>query len=330
METTLADVWFGVIGFILIIYLVTDGFDLGVGILSLLSPDEAHRSALMSTVGSVWHANQTWLVVLGGLLFGAFPLAYGVAVSALYIPVSVMLFGLIFRGVALEFRENSENKRLWSLAFGGGSLIASLAQGFVAGAILGGLRIENGRFAGGVWDWLNPFAALAAATLLFAYTLIGAAYTIVKSRDEVQAFGYRWGLVGAVLTLLGALGLCYRIAAAYPYVTRKWSAWPDSLITLFPLVIGIAAYLLVVGALVHRKEYPAFWGSVGLFVFSLLGLAAGLHPYLLPPSVTLADAAAQPLVLKIMLIGTGILLPLMLIYNGYQYVVFKGKIAGEK
>ena len=159
--------------------------DLGIGILTLFCRDEGRRAAMLNSIGPVWHANLTWLVVLGGLLFGAFPLAYGLILSALYIPLVLMLWGLIFRGVSLDFRGEARSKRPWNLGFGLGSLLAALAQGFILGALVSGFKVEGRAFAGGVWDWLNPLAALVALGVLCAYLLLGATYLILKTEGEV-------------------------------------------------------------------------------------------------------------------------------------------------
>jgi cytochrome d ubiquinol oxidase subunit II len=173
MELILPDLWFALIGFILFVALVADGFDLGVGILSLFTRDEPRRTLLMGSIGPVWHANLTWLVVLGGVFFGAFPVAYGVMFAALYLPVFVMIIALAFRGVSFDFREEARDKGPWNLAFGLGSLAAALAQGFAVGGFLGGLHLAGDRFGGSVWDWLNPFAALVALGLVWGYVLPG-------------------------------------------------------------------------------------------------------------------------------------------------------------
>ena len=186
MELSLPDLWFALVGFMLFLAVVSDGFDLGVGILSLLTRDERRRSILMGSIGPVWHANLTWLVVLGGVFFGAFPVAYGVIFSALYIPVFVMIIALAFRGVSFDFREEAQDQGPWNLAFGLGSLAAALAQGFAVGGFLGGLNLAGDRFVGGVWDWLNPFAALVALGLLCGYVLLGATYLIVKTEGDLQ------------------------------------------------------------------------------------------------------------------------------------------------
>jgi cytochrome d ubiquinol oxidase subunit II len=324
----LAAIWFFLIGFILWLYLVLDGFDLGVGILSLFCRDEGRRSLMMGSLGHVWEANQTWLVVLGGLLFGAFPLAYGVVLSALYIPTLIMIFALIFRGVSFAFRAQANHKTPWNLAFGLGSLIAALAQGVILGSVLQGLRVENDLFVGGVWDWLNPFAFLVAVGLTLSYVLLGAAYLIVKTSGEIQRAYFRLAPVAAVLLLLIALGVGWWAVSLHPFLARAWLAWPGFFSTLLPLLLALAAFGALLLSLRRRNERGPFFWCLALFFFSYLGLSASLYPVLIPPGVTVTRAAGAPLSLLVMLIVVALLLPVMLIYNAYQYRVFRGK-AGE-
>ena len=320
MDALLPNIWFFLLGLILLIYVVLDGFDLGVGILSLFCGDEEQRSILMGSLGPVWHANQTWLVVLGGLLFGAFPLAYGLILSALYIPTILLLVGFIFRAVSLEFREEAPNQRPWSLAFGWGSLLAALAQGLVLGGLLSGLKLQGDRFAGSVWDWLQPFPSLVALGLVCGYALLGAAYLILKTEGEIQARSYRQAraaavLVALALALVGSWGLL-----TLPHLRPGWRGWPLLFAAVFLLLI-----LGLLRSLGQRREQAPFLWSTAIFGVAFAGLAASLYPFLIPPAVTIAEAAAEPLTLKIMLVVMGLLLPVMLIYNAYQFRVFRGK-----
>jgi len=323
--STVAAIWFFLLGFILWLYVVLDGFDLGVGIISLFSPDEEQRSVIMGSLGQVWQANQTWLVVLGGLLFGAFPVAYGVVLSALYLPILLMLFGLIFRGVSFEFRAQAHRKAPWNLAFGLGSLIATLAQGFILGGWLMGLKVEKDLFAGGVWDWLSPFPLLVAVAFTLAYLLLGAVYLILKTEGEIQRSGFRLAPLAAILALALAVGAGWWATGLHPFLAQKWLAWPGFLVTLLPLLLGLVAFMILLFSLGKRYEKAPFFWTLLLFFFSYLGLTASLYPYIIPPGLTATKAAASPLILKVMLIVMGLLLPVMLIYNGYQYRVFRGK-----
>ncbi len=329
MAMILPDLWFALVGFILFLAVVSDGFDLGIGILSLLTRDEHRRSMLMGSIGPVWHANLTWLVILGGLFFGAFPMAYALIFSALYIPVIVMIVALAFRGVSFDFREEARDRGPWNLAFGLGSLAAALAQGFAVGAFLGGLNLAGDKFAGGVWDWLNPFAALVALGLLCGYVLLGAAFLIMKTEGDLQHDNYRYALAAAwsLLIVTGAVGLWASIK--YPFLARKWFTWPETVLTTGPTCLGVVAFILLIRSLQKRRETAPFvWSLVG-FALMMFATAASVYPYVIPPTLTLMAAAAPTLTLMTMLIFVGILLPVMLLYNAYQYRVFRGKTAGR-
>ncbi len=327
MAMMLPDLWYGLIAFILLLAVASDGFDLGIGILSLFTRDENRRGKLMGSIGPVWHANLTWLVVLGGLLFGAFPLAYGVIFSALYIPVIVMIFGLVFRGVSFEFREEAREKGIWNLAFGLGSLTAALAQGLAVGGFLSGLKMEGTKFAGGVWDWLNPFAVLVALGLVCAYLLLGATYLILKTEGDVQHDGYRHAQTAAWALFIVAVSVALWAAVKYPFLTRKWALGPEAWHILLPAGLGLAAFILLIRSLLALKEKAPFVWSLAWVAMMFVATAASVHPYVVPPALMLAAAAAPTPILTVMLIMMVIMLPLMLIYNGYQYRVFRGKVS---
>jgi cytochrome d ubiquinol oxidase subunit II len=326
VQLFLGNIWFFLIGLILVLYVVLDGFDLGVGMLSLFSRDEESRATMMLSLGSVWDANETWLVVLGGALFGAFPLVYAVALHALYIPITLMIFGLIFRGVAFEFHEHARNKASWSVAFGAGSLFAAAMQGLALGGIISGVRVEDGVVAGSVWDWLNPFALLVAAGVVAGYCLLGATYLIMKTRHELQRRSYRLARIAACLMLAAAAGVTAWTPVQYTQVADKWFAIPNMFyIALLPLGASVA-FAMLLRSLFRRGERAPFVWSLTIFLCSFVGLAVSLYPRLLPPTVSIADAAASSTTLIFMLTGIGMLLPVMMIYNGYQYLVFRGKV----
>jgi cytochrome d ubiquinol oxidase subunit II len=329
MEIILPDIWFAIVGFVLFLAIALDGFDLGVGILSLFTQDENRRSILMGSIAPFWHANLTWLVVLGGLFFGAFPLAYGVVFTALYIPVIAMIIAMAFRGVSFEFRAESQDKRAWNLAFGLGSLFATLAQGFAVGGFLAGLAMQGDKFVGGVWDWLNPFAAAVALAVLCGYVLLGATWLIFKTEGDVQHDGYRYAQAGAWSLLIPAVTLAVWSIYKYPFLARKWFTWPDAGLTFFPLLLAGVAFILVIRSLLKLQDTAPFVWSLVLVALATFGVAASIHPYVIPPTVTVEAAASPQLTQGVMLIVVGILLPIMLIYNGYQYVVFRGKVSGN-
>jgi len=322
----LAEIWFAILGLFLIFYVVLDGFDLGIGIISLLARSEQRRDVMMSSVGSVWDANETWLVVFGGALFGAFPAAYGAILHALYIPVIILLFALIFRGISFEFREHGVHKGRWSLAFGYGSLVAGLAQGFALGAVIGGFKVVNGKFVGGIYDWLSLFSLLTALGVVFGYILLGACFLIMKTRGEIQQRMYRIAMLGALL--MGTCGIMISIwtPLRFDYVAQRWLNWPENL-QLVPLpLIAIFAFFMLLRALIRRHERGPFVWSVVIFLFSFLGLAVTLFPFLVPDALSIFDAAAGANTLVFMLTGIGMLIPVMIIYNAYQYLVFRGKV----
>ncbi|MGD8547111.1 MAG: cytochrome d ubiquinol oxidase subunit II [Thiohalophilus sp.] len=333
METAhilLAEIWFAILGLFLIFYVVLDGFDLGIGIISLVAKSEQRRNVMMSSVGSVWDANETWLVVFGGALFGAFPVAYGSILHGLYIPVSLMLFALIFRGISFEFREHGEHKGLWSQAFGYGSLIAALAQGFALGAVIGGFPVENGEFVGSVWHWLSLFSLLTALGVVFGYVLLGACYLIMKTSGEIQQRMYRIATIGAVMMAICGLAVSIWTPLRFEYVYDRWFNWLN-LFWLAPLpLLAIGAFGMLLRSLYLKQEHAPFVWSVLIFVFSFLGLAVTLFPYLVPDVLSIFDAAARPNTLVFMLTGIGMLIPIMIIYNAYQYLVFRGKVSEQE
>ncbi|HET7587553.1 MAG TPA: cytochrome d ubiquinol oxidase subunit II [Gammaproteobacteria bacterium] len=321
----LADIWFGLIGVLLILYVVLDGFDLGVGILSLGARDDDERGIMMASLGSVWDANETWLVLLGGALFGAFPDVYAIALHALYIPIMATLFGLVFRAVAFEFRENSHRKHFWNIAFGTGSLMAAAAQGFALGAIISGIEVGPRGFSGGVFDWFSPFSLLVAVGVVFGYMLLGATYLIVKTTDDIQARFFHLATFAAWLTVIVGVGVSLWTPLKFDYVREKWFGEDLYALGTLPLCAAIAFGVLLY-SLRRRHEYAPFAWSILIFLFSFIGLAASLYPSIIPPDVTVYGAASSGKTLVFMLTGIGMMIPVMLIYNAYQYLVFRGKV----
>ncbi len=321
-------IWFWLIGFVLILYVVLDGFDLGAGILFLWTKEDKRRHLIVGGLGYTWHANQTWLVVLGGLLFGAFPLAYGVLLSALYIPIGLMLLGLILRGVSFEFREEARHKAMWDLAFGWGSLLAALAQGFVLGGVVSGFKMAGDAYAGGIWDWLNPFTLLVSVGLVFGYLQLGAAYLLIKTKDEMQTYCRKLASVATFLSFFAALGVIIWSWQIHPFILQKWTAWPGFWITAFPAFLALPTFFWLIKTLrAGKSETAPFVLAALIFALFFASMAGSLHPFILPPVMTLQAAAAQPLTLKVMLLFIVPLLPVMLIYNAYQYRVFRGTAA---
>jgi cytochrome d ubiquinol oxidase subunit II len=329
IEPYLPDIWLFIIGFFLLYYAVADGYGLGVGILSLFARDEEERSIMMESIESTWHDNQTWLVLLGGMLFGAFPLFYSLVLSSLYIPILLMLFGLIFRGISFEFRSNSDEKRTWSLSFGFGSLIVTIAQGFALGGLLSGLPVKDGVFAGSVWGWLNPFSVLVTAGVLGGYVMLGSNYLILKTHDEIQQRSYRISLLSSIITLVVSVTVHLRIVAMYPHAAGKWTHPPDCYaVWAFVLLAGIAFVLLLV-SLEQRREIAPLFCNMGIILFSFVGMSVAMYPYMIPNVIasplTVHSVAASPDTLWFMLVVVMVLIPLILTYTGYKHRLFRGK-----
>ncbi len=326
----LPQVWFVILALFLFLYVMLDGFDLGVGILSLTSSDEDRRSMLMTSLGNIWDANETWLVLMGGALFGAFPLAYGTILSALYIPIFMMIFGLIFRAVAFEFREHSNRKAFWNIAFGAGSFVAALGQGFALGSVIEGISVDaGGHFTGSTWDWLDWRSLLVALTLIQGYVLIGSTYLILKTEGELQKTHYRTAKLAAVTTLIGAVLIT--IATPVFYEAARTRLFGPPLVYIFALIpiLGVVLVGLLVQSLNREEEVTPFVYTILIFLLTFLGLGLIVFPYIIPTQITIYQASAAPSALVFMLTFIGVLIPIMLFYNIYNYVVFRGKVVGE-
>ena len=330
IESHLPEIWLFIIGFFLLYYAINDGADLGVGIISLATPDEGERSIIMDSIGSIWHDNQSWLVLLAGMLFGAFPLFYGIILPALYIPILLMLFGLAIRGVTFVFRANSRHPAIWRRCFGVGSLIVTLAQGFALGGLLSGLDVQQDVFRGSVMGWLNPFSFLIALGVLFGYVMLGANYLIFKTAGPIQARGYRYSLTASVLTFGVSLLVHVFTAARYPRMVRKLITPPD--MYYVPLLMVLAAFCFVMLFVsLHRKRElaPLLWNA-GIILFSFIGLSLGMYPDMIPnvisSPITVHASAASKDTLEFMLEAMAVMLPVILTYTIYKHWIFRGKI----
>ncbi|EPR43553.1 cytochrome bd ubiquinol oxidase subunit II [Desulfovibrio sp. X2] len=317
-----ADVWFLIIAAILFLYLALDGADLGVGLLLLLHGEDEGREAMIGTVSSVWHANQTWLVVLGGALFGAFPLVYSLLLPALYLPFLLLLMGLICRGVAMEYHHGAARPRGWLTALGLGSLCIVAAQALIAGALLSGLPVADGRYTGGFWDFLSLGALPVAALLLMADLMLGGAYLMRRVQGAPRRLAAKALGFGAAGTLLAGAWL-----AAWAVGGGRLD--PSGAVAWYP-VLGLAALVcLAMLAFSARRGGPVFPWAAGLMGSLLAALAATMYPFIVPGSVRIADAASPAGVLGIMTWMFAVLLPVMVCYNGYQYYVFRPRLGGN-
>lgn len=331
LEYTLPVVWALVIGAAVALYVVLDGFDLGIGILFPLFPEEQARDQMMRSVGPYWDGNETWLVLGGGGLWVAFPKAYAVIMPALYLPVIFMLLALIFRGVAFEFRGVAKPQhRAWDVAFAAGSTLAAFSQGLVLGGLLQEIHVEHGQFAGGAFDWLSPFSLMCGLGLTAAYALLGATWLMMKTTAQVERRARKIG----VPLLVALLGFVLVVSVWTPLqierIAQRWFSLPN-LFWLLPLPV----MTLLLGGLCWRSTRSGhaiapFATAIGIFLLAYAGLVMSNAPYLVPPSITLWQAAADPASQVFMLIGTVILLPMVLGYSALVFWLFRGKVqAGQ-
>ncbi|MBE9204337.1 cytochrome d ubiquinol oxidase subunit II [Synechocystis salina LEGE 06099] len=330
LQHFLPQVWFFILGLFLFLYVLLDGFDLGVGILSLTASTEERRSILMTSLGNVWDANETWLVLMGGSLFGAFPLAYATILNALYLPAVIMVVGLILRAVSFEFRENANRKLVWNIAFGLGSFLAALGQGFALGSVFEGITVDaQGHFAGTMWDWLTWRSVIVALTLIQGYVLIGSTYLILKTEGELQKTYFKTAAIATWTTLAGAVFITISTPAFSEEARAQLFTAP--LVYIFATIplVGLLFIGLLLRSLYLREENtPIIWTFL-VFSLSFIGLGFIIFPNIIPPSVTIYEAAAAPSSLVFMLTFIGFLIPILLFYNIYNYLVFRGKIVTD-
>ena len=323
----LSFIWAGIIAFAILLYVVLDGFDLGVGILFPFARSEKERDLMMNSIAPVWDGNETWLIMGGGGLFAVFPLAYAVALPALYMPIILMLLALVFRGVAFEYRWRTKRwKTVWNQAFFWGSVIASLMQGIALGALVQGIKVENRAYAGGWWDWLTPFTLLTGAAVVAGYVLLGATWLVMKCEGELKQRMRRHARVAGIITL-GAIGLVSLLTplqnAEY---WQRWFAWPTAIFSvLVPALVALAAWRLYVGLRDDHDATP-FVSSLAIFILCFIGIGISFYPHMIPPALTIEQAAAPDSSLLFTLVGAAVLLPLILGYTAYAYWVFKGKM----
>lgn len=323
-------IWGGLIALAVFVYVLLDGFDLGCGLLYPFAPNTEARNRMMNSIAPFWDGNETWLVLGGGGLFAAFPVAYGIIMSGLYIPVTLMLFGLIFRGVAFEFRFKSDTSRhLWDKAFFWGSFVAAFMQGMMLGALIQGLQVTDRLYSGGGFDWYTPFSIMTGFAVVIGYGLLGATWLIMKTEHDLQAWARDWAK-RLSLWLLVAMVV---VTLATPFLgvaaTDRLFAMPNVLL-LAPLpIITALLFFWMRKSLATSNEYRPFLLTMGIFLLGYVGIAITIFPYIVPYAMTVHEAAAADTSLSIMLVGAVIMLPIILSYTAYAYYVFRGK-AGEK
>jgi len=324
-------IWAGIIAFAVLAYVILDGFDLGVGILFPFTSSTKDRDVMMNSVAPVWDGNETWLVLGGGGLLAVFPLAYAVVMPALYAPIIMMLLGLVLRGVAFEFRWRTERgKFLWDWAFASGSTIATFAQGLALGALVQGIPMAERAYAGGWWNWLTPFSLLTGVALIVGYALLGATWLTMKTTGNLQARSRQQAMITAwgTIALMGVVSLWTPFLN--PIYFARWFAWPAILYSsVVPFLVLVCVVQLLFG-LKSGKDARAFISALCLFVLSFVGLGVSFYPYIVPPSLTIWQAAAPDKSLAFLLIGAVVLVPMILAYTAYAYWVFRGKVNTEE
>ena len=325
--------WAFIIAFAVFVYVVLDGFDLGLGILFAAERKRGDRDVMMNSVAPVWDGNETWLVLGGGGLFAAFPLAYALVLPALYAPLTAMLLALIFRGVAFEFRWRTERWRgVWDVAFIGGSLVAAFAQGVTLGGFLQGIEVDMATrsYSGGWWDWLTPFSVTVGLAVVTGYMMLGATWLVMKTEGPLQERmrARAWPLGLATLGFIGAVSL-WTPFLQDGYFARWFAGWGIGLSVLVAATVGGIALLMFRSLTLHHHEYRPFVLTLVLFGLCFGGLGICMFPYIVPTEVTIWQAAAPRNSQIFMLVGAAVLIPVILAYTAYAYWVFRGKVDPE-
>ena len=323
-------IWTAILATGVFLYVLLDGFDLGVGILYRFAPDTASRNLLMNSIAPVWDGNETWLILGGVGLLVAFPLAFAIIIPAVYFPVLIMLLALVFRGVAFEFRfRDAVHRTFWDQGFFFGSVLATFAQGVVLGAFIQGFKVEGRAFTGSSFDCFTWFSLLTGVALVFGYGLLGAGWLILKTSGVLQAQVRRQGM----WCLIGVVACIVAVSVWTPIldtdIARRWLSWPN-VVWLSPVPL-VTAVVVIVTALSLRgmSEFMPFLGAIALFLMSYLGIAISLWPMIVPHHYTLVQAASSPKTQAFLLVGTVFLLPTVLLYTAWAYWVFRGKVRAD-
>lgn len=325
-------IWAVIIAFVVMMYVVMDGFVLGMGILSPLVRDQRQREMMLNTVAPVWDGNETWLVLGGAALYGAFPLAYSVILEALYLPLILMLCGLIFRGVAFEFRFKAKagQRTIWGSAFIAGSLLATFCQGLVMGTYVSGIAVVDRHFAGGPLDWLAPFPIACGFGLIVAYALLGSTWLIVKTERALEANARRLSYPLAWLLIMIMITVAVFTVSLHPPLTERWFAGSHLVIFSVLALLAVAAFIGLLTGLRRRSTYSPFVCALSLMMVSFISLASSTWPAIVPPSITFWQAASPPQSQLFIMLGTLFILPVILMYTCWGYFVFRGKMkAGD-
>ena len=324
-------IWAGLLATAVLLYVILDGFDLGIGILFPLFTHEDDRDVMMNSVAPFWDGNETWLILGGGGLFVAFPTAYGIIMSGFYLPILIMVLALVLRGVAFEFRWIAKPRhKIWDFAFASGSIIAAFLQGVILGGLLHGLPVENGMFKGDILHWLSFFPLFVGLATVCGYALLGATWLIMRTEGEVAADAREQAFVLLYAVLFSLCIVSVWTPLSETRIWERWFSFPNLFyLSPIPFLTAGVAFLTWYG-LKDRHETSPFIGTILLFVLSFIGLSVSNLPYLVPPSLTIWETAAPPSSQLFMLFGTSILLPVILAYTAFVYWTFRGKVrSGE-
>jgi cytochrome d ubiquinol oxidase subunit II len=320
-------IWTLILGVGVFLYVLLDGFDLGVGVLFGFAPDRDSRNLVMNSIAPIWDGNETWLVLGGIALLAAFPLAFAIILPAVYFPILIMLLALIFRGVAFEFRyRDAEHRTFWDHAFCYGSALGAFAQGIVLGAFIHGFEVDGRHFAGGSFDCFTPFSLLTGVALVFGYALLGAGWLILKTEGRLQDWARRLGRIAFIGVLIGVAAVSLWTPFLQASIASRWFSWPNvALLSPVPIVTALIAWFEW-RSLNDRSEAAPFIAAIGLFVMSYIGIAISIWPFIVPYKYTLWEAASSESTQAFLLVGTLFLLPIILMYTGWSYWVFRGKV----
>jgi cytochrome bd ubiquinol oxidase subunit II len=328
LHSVLSLAWAGLLAFGVLAYVLLDGFDLGMGILFLVEREGYDRDLMVNSVAPVWDGNETWLVFGGAGLYAMFPLAYSIILPALYPLVIAMLLGLILRGVSFEFRfrATGTGRTWWDIAFCGGSLVAAFAQGLVLGGLLQGIHVKNDVYAGGWWDWLTPFTVLCGIAVVIGYALLGACWLIWRTEGALQGRSRMHAGRLAIVTLALIVIVSLATPFLHPQYSERWFSWPGILLTSPVPVLVVLVGLLLRRGLTHQHQWTPLLCAQLWFALCFAGLGISLYPLMVPPAITIYQAAAPLLSQLFLIVGAVIIIPIILAYNAYAYWVFRGKI----
>jgi cytochrome bd ubiquinol oxidase subunit II len=331
MGIELSVIWAIIILFSIMMYIIMDGFDLGVGILYPFFKSKEERDIMMNTVAPVWDGNETWLVLGGAGLLAAFPLAYSVILSALYLPIILMLIGLVFRGVAFEFRFKAleHERHFWDKAFIGGSVAATFFQGVTLGAYVQGIPVIDRAYAGNAFDWLSPFSIFTGAGLVFAFALLGSTWLIIKTEGELQNRAYKITAHLSWILLAFIIVISIWTSLTDARIAQRWFSFPNILWFSPVPVLVIAFTWLLMRSVTRRNQIRPFLFTLMLVFLGYSGLGISLWPNIIPPSISIWDAASPPQSQGFTLVGALLIIPIILVYTAWAYYVFRGKITAE-